>query len=98
MLKITEKKNHTIYLDETTGNRILVKKIMNIDTKRKIKNSILIGITIIMALLFLVSASSVDSEITYVGTIAYVSCIISEVWFILFMSANIKHITQKFSK
>ena len=50
------------------------------------KNKILKTITGIMAVLFILAASSLDSN-TY---IPHIICAVSEVWFILFLLANRK--------
>lgn len=50
------------------------------------KNRILKTITVIMAVLFLLSASAIDSN-TY---IPHIVCAISEAWIVLFLIANRK--------
>ena len=58
------------------------------------KNRILKSITGIMAVLFILAASSLDSD-TY---IPYIICAVSEVWFILFLLANRKAIKSLYRR
>ena len=52
----------------------------------RIKNKILKTITVIMAVLFILSASALDGD-TY---IPHIICAISEAWVVLFLIANRK--------
>lgn len=52
--------------------------------KRKIKNIILKGINLIMAALFVLSITAIDSP----SRIPVIVAIICEAWFLLFMLAN----------
>ena len=54
--------------------------------KRRIKNTILKTVTAIMAVLFIVSATALDSP----SRIPLVVCSIAEAWLLLFMYANRK--------
>ena len=53
--------------------------------KKKIKNKILKAITSFMAVLFIVSATAVDS----LSVIPKITCLVSLGWILLFMLANI---------